>query len=84
MHKYRVRLTKLLNAWVEVEASTRAEAEGIAYDKVVERDKHLEKSKFDQWRDDGDIQVEDTTVFVNGYWEDTGSVTKENGGDKCE
>lgn len=83
MHKYRVRLTKLLNAWVEVEASTRDEAEDIAWNKCLEKEMTPE-SKSDQWRDDGDIQIEDTTIFIDGYWEDVGSVAKENGGDKCE
>lgn len=76
-HKYKVRLTLMLNTYVEVEASTQDEAESKAFDEVC----RCEKDD-DRWIDDGDIQVEDDTcVLVDGQWENAHFVAKELGGE---
>ena len=63
--KYRVRLTRLLNTWVEVEAETQEEAESKAYDEVIDK-----PGGEYPWDDDDDVQVEDDTcVLVDGRWE---------------
>lgn len=75
-HKYRVRLTLLLNAYVEVEASTPGEAEDMAFDKVAGLGKNA-----DCWTDDGDVQVEDDTMMlVDGWWESVGRIPVGRGG----
>ena len=75
-HRYRVRLTRLLNAWVEVEADTQEEAESRAYDEAVCKEKDDPC-----WSDDDDVQVEDDTcVMVDGMWENAYYAPKERGG----
>lgn len=75
-HKYKVRLTRMLNAWMEVEAETQEEAESWAYAEAVGKDK-----SDDCWSDDDDVQVEDDTcVMVDGRWENARFVAKELGG----
>ena len=77
MHKYKVRLTLMLNTCVEVEASTQEEAESQAFDKVARLGRND-----NCWIDDGDVQVEDDTcVLVNGQWENAHFVAKELGGE---
>ena len=75
-HKYKVRLTRLLNTRVEVEADTREEAESKAYDEVVGKDK-----TDGCWSDDDDVQVEDDTcVMVDGRWESVYCAPRKAGG----
>jgi len=75
--KYKVRLTRMLSTWVEVEADTQDEAESKAYDEAVG------KAKDDPcWSDDDDVQVEDDThVMVDGEWKRARFVPKTLGGE---
>ncbi len=75
-HKYKVRLTRMLNTWVEVEAETQEKAESKAYDEVIGKEKDDPC-----WSDDDDVQVEDDTCcLVNGRWESAYYAPKECGG----
>ena len=75
-HKFKVRLTRMLNAWVEVEAETQEEAEDKAFYEVVDK-----PGGERPWSDDGDVQVEDDTyVLVDGRWENVYEAPKERGG----
>lgn len=76
--RYKVRLTRMLNTWVEVKAKNPDEAESLAYDEVVR------KGKDDPcWSDDDDVQVEsDTLVKVNGRcWRPARFAAKRHGGE---
>lgn len=75
--KYKVRVTRMLNTWVEVEAANQDEAESKAYDAVVG------KAKDDPcWSDDDDAQVEDDThIMVDGKWKRARFVPEELGGE---
>lgn len=76
-HKYKVRLTRMLNTWVEVEAETPKEAESKAYDEVIGKEKDDPC-----WSDDDDVQVEDDTCcLVNGKWESVGWAEERFGGE---
>lgn len=72
MHKYRVRITKLLNTWVEVEADTLEAAEEKAFDRVDAFEcGNPQEGAAVEWRDDHDLQVESgTAIEVDGIWED--------------
>jgi hypothetical protein len=75
--RYKVRVTRMLNTWAEVEAANQDEAESKAYDMVIG------KAKDDPcWSDDDDAQVEDDThVMVGGEWKRARFVPKELGGE---
>lgn len=75
-HKFKVRLTRMLNTWVEVEADTQKEAEDMAYSEVIRKEKDEPC-----WTDDDDVQVEDDTcVLVNGEYVSVYEAPKECGG----
>lgn len=75
--KFKVRLTRMLNTWVEVEAATQEEAESRAFDGVIGKEKDDPC-----WSDDDDVQVEDDThVLVDGEWKFSRFVPKELGGE---
>ena len=75
--KYKVRLTRMLNTWVEVEAATQEEAENAAFDEVIGKEKDDPC-----WSDDDDVQVEDDThCWVDGEWKNARYAPKECGGE---
>ena len=77
---YKVRLTRMLNTWVEVEAANQDEAESKAYDAVIGKE-----NGDPCWSDDDDVQVEDDThVMVDGEWKQARFVPKELGGEGVE
>ncbi len=79
-HKFKVRLTRMLNTWVEVEAETQEKAESKAYDEVIGKEKDDPC-----WSDDDDVQVEDDTCcLVNGQWESVGWAEQRFGGEVAD
>ena len=77
---YKVRLTRMRNTWVEVEAANQDEAESKAYDAVIGKE-----NGDPCWSDDDDVQVEDDThVMVDGEWKRARFVPKELGGEGVE
>ena len=80
-HKYKVRLTKMVNAWMEMSADAAEEAEDKAFDEVLRLDRDIGCGT--PWFDDGDIQVEDDTLVFDGEsWQPVKAVPRERGGEK--
>lgn len=75
--KYKVRVTRMLNTWVEVEAANQDDAESKAYSEVVGKE-----NGDPCWFDDDDVQVEDDThVMVGDEWKRARFVPQELGGE---
>ena len=80
-HKYKVRLTKMVNAWMEMSADTAEEAEDKAFEEVLRLDRDIGCGA--PWFDDEDIQVEDDTrVFDGEFWQPVKAIPRECGGEK--